>query len=104
LHEIHRFQAFAANAEVNVSEVIDTSLKRAAIVLAETLNYDRAAESLNIPVADLRNQIADLEARLCLYIFEPETGDPKLTGEGRILVGVFRKSLRPSDGQSVPEV
>lgn len=84
--------------EGNVSEVIDTSLKRAATALSESLDYDHAAETLGISTSELRRQIIDLESRLCLRIFEPERSSPELTNEGRFLIGEFRKALARIDG------
>lgn len=76
-----------------MSEVIDSRLKQAAIVLSEVLDYERAANSLNISVGDLRTRIEELERRLCIHIFEPGRIELELTTEGRILISAFRKWL-----------
>lgn len=74
-------------------DFIQVHLKRAAIALAETQDYDRAAEQLQIPVSELRQQIADLERTLCLHLFTPGSVPPEVTSDGRFLIEAFRKAL-----------
>ncbi len=81
-----------SHPEAEVSEVIDKTLEHAAIALAETLDYARAAEILKLAENDLRAQIARLENQLCISIFKPESGKPELTAEGSYLIGAFRKA------------
>jgi len=82
-----------------VSEVVDSRLKRAAIAVSETLDYERAAELLHISVADLRARILELESRLCIHIFEPGRSELELTMEGRVLVTAFREWLASRNQQ-----
>ncbi len=76
-----------------MSEAIETSLKRAAIALAEELDYVRAAEKLNITNSELRKQVSALETLLCLHIFKPKQKRVELTADGQFLVEAFRKAI-----------
>ncbi len=76
-----------------MSESISIDLKRAAIALAEQLDYARAAEQLNITSAELRKQVSALETLLCLRIFKPRQRKVETTEEGRFLIKVFRESV-----------
>ncbi len=80
-----------------MSESIDIGMKRAAIALADELDYARAAEKLNITSAELRKQIAALEALLCLQIFEPRQRKVELTSDGQFLLRLFRKAVAVYD-------
>jgi DNA-binding transcriptional LysR family regulator len=80
-----------------VPESVDIPLKRAAIMLADELNFSRAAEKLNIPITELRDHIAALETKLSLRLFEPIQDFVKLTDEGRALIGAFRKAVAVHD-------
>jgi DNA-binding transcriptional LysR family regulator len=77
-----------------VADLIRSRQQQAAVTLAETLNYVRAARRLGISVLELRSQIKALEGKLCLHIFEPQVDQPALTEDGRYLVQAFRKALR----------
>lgn len=74
-------------------ESIDIHLKRAAITLADALDYARAAEKLSIDSAELRKQIYELEATLCLHIFRPRQKRVELTEDGTFLIRVFREAV-----------
>ncbi len=80
-----------------MSESIDIKLKRAAIILADELNFPRAAEELNISSSDLREQISALERQLYFHIFKPGQNSVELTEEGRFLVNAFRGSVALHD-------
>ncbi len=80
-----------------MSEFIDIKLKRAAIMLADELDYPKAAEKLNISLAELKRQIFSLEAQLCLHIFRPRQKQVELTEEGKYLIRVFRQSVALHD-------
>ena len=82
-----------------MNEVIDIRAKRLAIVLSESTGFDQAANALGTSVADLREQVKDLEGRLCVHIFEPGGSTPELTREGRFLIGEFRKAVALVEGQ-----
>ena len=86
-----------AISEAKVSEGIATPWKRAAVALSETLDYALAAKCLDISIADLKKQVADLEDHMCLRIFDPRSLRPELTDEGRFLVGMFREALSVRD-------
>ncbi|MDE1162316.1 MAG: LysR family transcriptional regulator [Acidobacteriaceae bacterium] len=75
-----------------MAEYITITLKRAAVVLADELDYPRAAEKLNISCAELREQISALEAQLCLHIFTSRERGIELTEEGQILIRAFREA------------
>ena len=74
-------------------ESISIDLKRAAIALAEELDYARAAEQLNITSAELRRQISALETLLCLRIFKPRQKKVEPTEDGQFLIRAFRKAV-----------
>ena len=76
-----------------MSEGIGTELKRAAVALADELDYTRAAHRYGMSEDRFRHLISELEQKLCLYLFEPTEGTPRLTPEGVFLTGVFRKAL-----------
>ncbi len=80
-----------------MSESIDIDMKRAAIALADELDYARAAEKLNITGAELRRQIAALETLLCLQMFEPRQRKVELTADGQFLVRLFRRAVAVHD-------
>ncbi len=80
-----------------MSETIAIGLKRAAIILAEELDYARAAEKLSILSAELRKQISVLEAQLYFHIFKPRQKKVELTEEGQFLIKVFRESIALHD-------
>ncbi len=73
------------------------SLKRAAIILAEELDYARAAKRLNNTPAELRKQISLLEGQLYVYIFKPKQRKVELTEEGQFLIKAFRESVAIHD-------
>ena len=77
-----------------MSESIAIGLKRVAIIiLAEDLDYSRAAEKLGFTSVELRKQISALEAQLYFHIFKPRQKKVELTEEGQFLIEVFRKSV-----------
>jgi len=76
-----------------VSEAIPIGLKRAAIALAEQLDYTRAADQLEMSSAELRNQVCALERQLCLQIFKPRQKKVQLTKEGEFLIKSFREAV-----------
>jgi DNA-binding transcriptional LysR family regulator len=80
-----------------VSESVAIGLKRAAVLLAEELDYERAAERLNMSTAELRRQISVLESQLYLHIFRPIRERVELTEEGQFLIKAFRKSVALHD-------
>jgi hypothetical protein len=83
--------------ELRVSESIAIGLKRAAIILADELDYMRAAEKLSIPSVELQKQISALEAQLCFHIFKPGQRKVELTDEGQFLIKAFRESVALHD-------
>jgi DNA-binding transcriptional LysR family regulator len=87
-----------------VTEHIDIRLKRAAVRLAEVLDYKRAAESLNLTTLDLKKQVGELEETLCIHIFEPGQRGPQLTDEGRFLTNAFREAVAVHDRNTSRDV
>ena len=65
-----------------MSEPIAIGLKRAAIVLADELDYARAAGRLSIRSAELRKQISALEAQLWISA-PPLSSPPNLSSTAR---------------------
>ena len=82
---------------LSVSESIDIKLKRAAIVLADELDYPKAAGKLDITSAELKKQIIALENLLCLHLFRPKQKRVELTEQGKFLIRVFRESVALHD-------
>jgi DNA-binding transcriptional LysR family regulator len=80
-----------------VSESIAISLKRAAIILADELDYAQAAEKLNITRRELREQVSTLEMHLCLRISKSRQRRVELTGDGRFLIKAFREAIAVHD-------
>lgn len=80
-----------------MSESIAIGLKRAATILAEQLDYVRAAQKLNITSAELKKQISALEAQLYIRIFKPRQKKVELTEEGQFLIKAFGESVALHD-------
>ncbi len=80
-----------------MSEFISIDLKRAAIVLAEELDFARSAEKLHISPAELKQQIAVLETDLYCQLFRATLEKVDLTEEGQFLIKAFRKSVALHD-------
>lgn len=80
-----------------MSESVAIGLKRAAVLLAEELDYARAAKRMDMSTAELRRQICVLEAQLYLRIFRPVREKVELTEEGQFLINAFRKSVALHD-------
>lgn len=88
-----------------MAESVAIGLKRAAVLLAEELDYERAAEKVKISSAELRQQISVLESQLCLHIFRPVRRKVELTQEGQFLIRAFREAVALHDRNvsKVPE-
>lgn len=86
-----------------MSESIAICLKRAAITLAEELDYARAAEKLGITTSELRTQMSTLETLLCLHIFKPGQKRVELTDDGKFLVKAFREAIAVHDRNTSKE-
>lgn len=76
-----------------MSESISIELKRAAVTLAEELDYQKAAQQLGTTREDVVIRITSLEVQLCVYIFKRFQDNVELTQEGQFLVHAFRDSL-----------
>jgi DNA-binding transcriptional LysR family regulator len=83
--------------ESEVPESIPIRLKRAAIILADELEYSRAADRLRITAAELWHQVSELENQLCIHIFRPNRTKVELTEEGQFLIRVFREFVTLHD-------
>jgi DNA-binding transcriptional LysR family regulator len=68
-------------------------LMEAAIVLAEELNFSRAADRLHITQPGLTKQIAELESRLGFPLFERNHQTVEVTDAGRAFVEEARLSV-----------
>ncbi len=69
---------------------LDLKAIRCFVALAETLNFSRAAESLNLSQPALSSQIRVLERRLGLTLFQRTTRRVTLSGAGETLLPVMR--------------
>lgn len=72
---------------------IDSRLQLAAIVLAEELHFGLAAQKLHVAVSTLSKQIAQLEEKLGLKLFNRSSKGVELTDAGRAYVEETRSSL-----------
>jgi DNA-binding transcriptional LysR family regulator len=72
---------------------IDSRLQLAAIVLAEELHFGLAAQKLHVAVSTLSKQIAQLEDKLGLTLFNRSSKGVELTDAGRAYVEETRASL-----------
>lgn len=71
----------------------DTRLFQAAIVLAEELNFSRAAERLRIDQSTLSRRIMELEGMVGVRLFERNHQVVELTEPGRHFVQEARHAL-----------
>lgn len=67
------------------------------LVLAEELNYRRAAERLHLTQPPLSRQIAALEAALGVSLFDRDTVGTRLTAAGQVAKREFTRALRGVD-------
>jgi DNA-binding transcriptional LysR family regulator len=65
---------------------IDFRLLQSAIVLAEELNFSRAASRLHLTQPGLTKQIQDLESQLGVILFERSSQGVELTEPGRVFI------------------
>src|SRR5271170_6099964 len=72
---------------------VDTKLLRAAVVLAEELNFSRAAEKLHIGQSALTKQISSLEEFLGYALFLRDSRAVSTTPAGESFVAEARLSL-----------
>lgn len=99
IHEAPEAKAISVPQGKTVTEHIDIRLKRAAVRLAEVLDYQRAAESLNLTTLALTSRVEELERKLCIHIFKPGQERPQLTDEGNFLIRAFREALEHHERQ-----
>lgn len=87
-------------------DAIELRLLRAFVVLAEELNFGRAAERLHITQPALSAQIRQLEQKLGLALFVRSTRRVGLSAEGSGLLGPARTLLAESGrfGEAVEQV
>jgi DNA-binding transcriptional LysR family regulator len=73
---------------------IEHHLHLAAVVLAEELNLERAAQRLQIPLTELSSRITTLECKLSLKLFERHSNDVTVTvtEDGAHYIELLRKS------------
>jgi DNA-binding transcriptional LysR family regulator len=71
---------------------IENRLHRAAVVLAEELDFERAAQRLQISILELIEQIDQLECKLSLVLFERDSNHVDLTASGKLYIEQVRKS------------
>ena len=85
---------------MDVPEYIPIRFLRSAAILAEELNYSRAAKKLELSVRELRELVSTLENRLCFHIFHSRRGNVELTKEGTVFLRAFARfpkySYRPN--------
>jgi DNA-binding transcriptional LysR family regulator len=73
-------------------EGIGNHLHFAAILLAEELDFNRAARRLQLSVPELKKLIVQLESKLSLVLFEYDSDHVALTASGRLYIEQLRKS------------
>lgn len=81
-------------------EYIPIRFLRSAAILAEELNYSRAAKKLELSARELRVLVTTLENRLCFRIFLSRRGNVELTKEGAVFLRAFARFLRYSCRQN----
>jgi DNA-binding transcriptional LysR family regulator len=79
---------------LDMPEYIPIRFLRSAAMLAEELNYSRAAKKLELSARELREVVSTLENRLCFRIFLSRRGNVELTKEGTVFLRVFARFLR----------
>jgi DNA-binding transcriptional LysR family regulator len=72
-------------------ERIGNHLHFAAILLAEELDFNRAARRL-LSVPELKKLIVQLESKLSLVLYEYDSDHVALTASGRLYIEQLRKS------------
>jgi DNA-binding transcriptional LysR family regulator len=63
------------------------------VSVANTLNFSKAAEALNIPASRVSRRLAELEEQLGSKLFERTTRSVRLTEEGRLLLDRCQKPI-----------
>ena len=81
-----------------MSDFIELRQKQAAVILAESQSYERAARRLGISVSELGTEIESLESKLCLFIFQRNKDLALVTEDGGYLIGLFREALSRHEG------
>lgn len=76
-----------------MTDYIAIVFKQAAVALADAQSYEGAAARLGIASTELRHRIDELEAKLCLNLFAPQSEPPEVTAEGQFLIQAFREAL-----------
>jgi DNA-binding transcriptional LysR family regulator len=77
--------------------MVDVRLMKAAVVLAEELNFSRAAGQLGITQPALSKQIAELEDKVGLVLFERSSQGVEVTEAGAAFVEHARLALSSAD-------
>jgi DNA-binding transcriptional LysR family regulator len=75
---------------VGLPLTIDIRFQNAALILADELNFTRAAERLKITQPALSKQILELESRLGFKVFERNHRQVNLTDAGQVFIGGCR--------------
>ena len=76
-----------------MTEFIQDELKRTAIVLADTQSFVAAGKQLGTAPQNVENRIRELESKLCMTLFVPDSDPPTVTDTGRFLNEAFRQAL-----------
>lgn len=74
---------------------VENRLHVAAMILADELDFDRAAERLHISSLELKERIAQLEDTLSLVLFISDSNLVEMTDRGRRYIEQLRKSQFP---------
>ena len=74
------------NLVQTVIAIPEVRLQLAAVVLAEEMNFTRAAERINITQPVLSKQIAELERRLGFLVFKRNQKRVELTEAGQVFI------------------
>lgn len=82
---------------LSTPESISVESRRAALAVAEQMDYPLAARQLKLSDTVLRKKVSELETQLCCHIFKPKQKKVELTYEGRFLVEAFRASIALHD-------
>jgi DNA-binding transcriptional LysR family regulator len=76
-----------------MTERITIRLQRAAVTLADSLDYGSAVERLNISESELAGEIAELERSLNLKVFGTNGRQVEVTDAGALFIDACRAFL-----------
>lgn len=83
--------------QTNAPEFLGIDSQHSLVLLADELNYERAAEKLNITPSELKSRVRALEEVLCCSLFQGTPRKLRLTENGHILAHLCRRFIAYSE-------